>query len=274
MKAKGEADTDDMRPEYDFDYAKAVRGKYYRRLLNEHGQPIGLPVPDWTPPPLPGAIMEGRFCRVEPLNANAHSEDLYAAFSHDADGTGWTYMAYGPFKSLQDYRDWITASCAGPDPMFFAILDKTDGKAVGVASFLNIDRANGCVEVGHIMFSPRLKRTPIATEAMYLMMKQAFDLGYRRYFWKCDSLNAASRTAAQRLGLSFEGLFRQAVIYKNRNRDTAWYAAIDAEWPALRKAFETWLAPDNFDDQGLQKTRLSDLTRPILKHTDTFAPLR
>jgi RimJ/RimL family protein N-acetyltransferase len=143
-------------------------------------------------------------------------------------------------------------------------VDKSEGSACGVASYVNIEPSSGAIEVGHIHYSPQLQRTRMATESMYLMMKKAFELGYRRYSWKCDSLNKASRAAAQRLGLSFEGIFRQAKVYNERNRDTAWYAAIDSEWPQLEEAFVTWLASDNFDDQGTQRLRLSDLTRPIL----------
>src|SRR5262249_48188394 len=152
-------------------------------------------------------------------------------------------------------------TCLSDDPMFFAIADATDGQAAGVASYLNIAPTQGSIEVGHLHFSPRLMRRPAATEAMYLMMEQAFELGYRRYEWKCNALNAASRAAAQRLGLSFEGVFRQAGVVKGRNRDTAWYAAIDSEWPSLREAFQTWLNPSNFDSCRQQK-RLSELTRP------------
>jgi RimJ/RimL family protein N-acetyltransferase len=159
----------------------------------------------------------------------------------------------------------MCAHCLGDDPLFFAVIDKADGKAVGVASYLRINPAAGSIEVGGIRYSPRLQRSPAATEAMYLMMQAAFEIGYRRYEWKCDALNAASRAAAQRLGLSFEGVFRQALVYKGRNRDTAWYAAIDRDWPALREAFLAWLAPGNFDGAGRQRTRLTDLTRPILK---------
>ena len=159
----------------------------------------------------------------------------------------------------------MTASCLGDDPLFFAIIDLADGQPAGVASYLRIVPASGSIEVGHIHYSPHLQRRPAATEAMFLLMQRAFELGYRRYEWKCDALNAPSRTAAQRLGLSFEGLFRQATTYKNRNRDTAWYAAIDTEWPALRAAFQAWLAPNNFDGNGQQRNRLTDSTRPILK---------
>ena len=146
------------------------------------------------------------------------------------------------------------------DPLFYAIVDLAKGEAVGVASYLRISPSSGSIEVGHINYSPLLQRTPAATEAMYLMMAQAFDLGYRRYEWKCHALNAPSRSAAQRLGFSFEGIFRQAAVVKGRNRDTAWYAAIDEEWPALREAFERWLDPTNFDEKGNQRVRLSDLT--------------
>jgi RimJ/RimL family protein N-acetyltransferase len=208
--------------------------------------------------------MDGRLCRLEPLDPDRHAADLFAADAADADGRSWTYLAYGPFGTLSDYRGWMGATCLSADPQFFAIIDRADGMAAGIASYLRITPAAGSIEVGHIHYSPRLQRNPAATEAMYLLMKRAFELGYRRYEWKCDALNAASRRAAQRLGLSFEGVFRQAAVYKGRNRDTAWYAAIDAEWPALRAALETWLAPDNFDGAGRQRTRLSELTRPIL----------
>ena len=235
---------------------------------NEHGQAIGFALPHWQPPPPPPKkALQGRFCRVEPLDIATHPEDLYPAISLDGDGRSWTYLAYGPFDRIEDYRAWIERTCLGDDPLFFAIVDATSAKAVGVASYLNIVPANGSIEVGHIHYSPLLQRTPAATEAMFLLMQQAFALGYRRYEWKCDNFNAASKAAAQRLGLSYEGIFRQAVVYNERNRDTAWFAAIDSEWPALCEAFETWLSPDNFDAQGKQQISLSDLTRPILVQT-------
>jgi RimJ/RimL family protein N-acetyltransferase len=155
-------------------------------------------------------------------------------------------------------------TCLGDDPLFFAILDAATGRPVGVASYLRIDPPSGSIEVGHLRFSPRLQRTPASTEAMYLMLARAFGLGYRRYEWKCDALNAPSRAAALRLGLSFEGIFRQATVYKGRNRDHAWFAATDREWPALREAYERWLDPGNFDERGRQRTRLSELTAPLL----------
>ena len=150
----------------------------------------------------------------------------------------------------------MAETCRGSDPLFYAVVDAATGGATGVASYLRIDPANGSIEVGHINYSPLLQRTPAATEAMYLMMWHVFELGYRRYEWKCNALNAASCAAAERLGFSFEGIFRQAAVVKGRNRDTAWYSLIDEEWPALREAFQRWLAPSNFDGQGRQRTRL------------------
>src|SRR5262245_34257402 len=249
-----------------FEYVKALGPADMEPTRNDLGQPIGFPLPGWSPPPAPAREpMEGRFCRLEPLDPDRHAEALFDADAADADGRSWTYLAYGPFRTLSDYRVWMSATCLGDDPLFFAILDTADVKAAGVASYLRITPAAGSIEVGHIHYSPRLQRTPVATEAMFLMMSQAFELGYRRYEWKCDALNAASRAAAQRLGLSFEGVFWQAAVSKGRNRDTAWYAAIDAEWPALRAAFLAWLAPGNFDGDGRQRTQISDRTHPLLE---------
>jgi RimJ/RimL family protein N-acetyltransferase len=233
---------------------------------NALGQPIGFPVPGWKAPPMPPREpMIGRLCRLEPIDPARHAADLFAAYALDVEGRNWTYLPVEPFATLDAYRAWMEGYCLGADPMFFAIVDAATGKAAGVASYLRIAPAAGSIEVGHINFSPLLQRRPAATEAMYLMMRRAFELGYRRYEWKCDSLNAPSRAAAQRLGLSYEGVFRQALVYKGRSRDTAWYAAIDAEWPALRAAFERWLDPANLDAAGRQRTRLAELTAPILK---------
>ncbi|MEX2173795.1 MAG: GNAT family protein [Pirellulaceae bacterium] len=230
--------------------------------FNHLGQPIGFPLAGWTAPPRPPReAIEGRFCRLEPLDPDRHAAALFAANAADEQGQSWTYLPYGPFPTLASYRDWMSGKCLGDDPLFFAIVDRADGQPAGLASYLRIAPAGGTIEVGHLHYAPRLQRRPAATEAMFLLMQRAFELGYRRYEWKCDALNAASRAAAQRLGLSFEGIFRQATVYKGRSRDTAWYAAIDAEWPALRAAFLAWLDPGNFDDQGQQRTRLSDLTR-------------
>jgi RimJ/RimL family protein N-acetyltransferase len=233
---------------------------------NEFGQPVGLPLPGWSPPPFPAREnIEGRYCRLEPLEPEHHATDLHLANSLDAEGRNWTYLPIGPFDSLESYRNWMTASCLGTDPMFFAVVERGSGKPYGVASFMRIAPAAGSIEVGHIHFSEKMKRTPLATEAMYRMMKKAFDLGYRRYEWKCDALNAPSRAAAARFGFRFEGVFRQATVYKGRSRDTAWFSIIDSEWPAVRKAFETWLDPGNFDDQGKQRVRLAELTQAIVR---------
>lgn len=230
--------------------------------VNALGQPIGVPVPDWTPPPRPPRTsMEGRLCRVEPLDPARHTDDLVAANAHDVDGRGWTYLPYGPFPTPSAYREWMAATCLREDPFFHAIVDAGSGRAVGLASYLRINPTEGSIEVGHLRFSPLLQRTPTATEAMYLMMERAFALGYRRYEWKCHALNAASRGAAERLGFTFEGIFRQATVAKGRNRDTAWYSVIDGEWPALRHAFVRWLDPGNFDAAGRQRASLTDMRR-------------
>jgi RimJ/RimL family protein N-acetyltransferase len=229
---------------------------------NHLGQPIGDPVQGWTPPPRPPrAALTGRYCTVAPLDP-AHGRSLWEAVAADREGRNWTYLMQEPPASFDAYADWLGRAAATDDPRFHDIV--VSGTAVGVAAYLRIAPEAGSIEVGHINFSPALQRTPAATEAMYLMMRQAFALGYRRYEWKCDALNRPSRAAAQRLGLSFEGIFRQALVYKGRNRDTAWYATIDREWPVLAAAFERWLAPENFDADGRQRERLSDLTAPIL----------
>ena len=158
----------------------------------------------------------------------------------------------------------MEAVCLGGDPLFHAVVDRNSGKAAGVASYLRIGPAVGVIETGHINYSPLLQRTPAATEAMYLMMRRVFDeLGYRRYEWKCDSLNARSRRAAERLGFTYEGVFRQATLYKGRNRDTAWYSITDKEWPRLKYGFQAWLSPGNFDSDGCQRQSLPDLTSAV-----------
>ena len=231
---------------------------------NALGQPVGDPVPGWRPPPAPPREpMAGRFCYLEPLDPARHTAALHDANALDREGRNWTYLPYGPFGDLAAYRAWVEKVAAATDPLFFAIVDAATRAPVGVASFMRIDTTNGVVEVGGLNYSPLLQRKPAATEAMYLMMKRVFELGYRRYEWKCDALNGPSRAAAQRLGFSYEGTFRQAVVYKGRNRDTAWYSVVDSEWPALRAAFERWLEPGNFDAGGRQCVSLSALTAPL-----------
>ena len=223
----------------------------------EAALPVGVALPDWEPRPRPGRdVLSGRYCRLEPLDAERHSATLFEAYAHDTTGAGWTYLPYGPFSGREEFRAWVQAMASPDDPLFFAIVDPND-HALGVASYLRINPGMGTIEVGHIRYSPQLQRTREATEAMYLLARRALDeLGYRRYEWKCDDLNAASRRAAKRLGFTFEGTFRQDRIYKGRNRDTAWYSITDAEWPAIRAALEAWLDQSNFDERGGQHKRL------------------
>lgn len=226
---------------------------------NQYGQPIGASLPEWSPRPAPKRVgMNGRTCRVEPLDTVRHGPDLFAAYRDDI--PGWTYLFVGPFDGEETFLDWLKQAAATDDPLFFTIIDAATGQSIGMASYMRIDRSNGVIEVGHIHYAPTLKRSAAATESMYLMMKHAFeDLGYRRYEWKCDSLNAPSRAAAERLGFRFEGIFSQAVVYKGRNRDTAWYSVVDNEWPSLKARFERWLAPENFDGAGRQRLRLHEV---------------
>lgn len=226
-------------------------------------QPVGPQVPGWTPREAPPrTAMIGRFCRVEPLVAAVHAQDLYAANTLDREGRNWTYLSVGPFAEFQSYRAWLEQVERSSDPLGHAIIDVATGRAVGVASFMRIDRSNGVMEVGALNYSPLLQRTPAATEAMFLMMVRTFDqLGYRRYEWKCDSLNVASREAAGRLGFTYEGLFRQATVYKGRSRDTAWFSIIDEDWPRLKRAHSEWLSPANFDANGRQIRSLREFIR-------------
>jgi len=228
--------------------------------VNEHGQPVGEPVPGWTPRPEPAApALTGRYCRLERLDPDRHAAQLYDADRLDADGTSWTYLPYGPFAGPAEYRAWVEDVHTGHDPLFYAIVDTAgpEPRATGVLSLLRVQPAAGSIEVGHVHYSPLLQRRRAATEAQYLLARYAFDeLGYRRYEWKCDALNAPSRRAAERLGFTHEGTFRKALVVRGRNRDTAWYAMTDDDWPAVRDRFETWLDPANFDADGRQKNTL------------------
>jgi RimJ/RimL family protein N-acetyltransferase len=230
---------------------------------NSLGQPIGDPVPGWTVRPRPPRTpLVGRLCRLEPIDAAKHAAALHDAHVADAEGRNWTYLPYGPFASADEYGAWLAARETSEDPLFFAIVSLATERPVGVASYLRVDPAMGSIEVGHLSYSPALQRTAAATEAMYLMMRRAFEeLGYRRYEWKCDSLNGPSIAAARRLGFRDEGVFRQAVVVKGRNRDNAWLSIVDGEWPAVRAALEAWLAPGNFDGAGRQRRSLGDLMR-------------
>lgn len=228
--------------------------------LNALGQPIGPPLDQWQPPARPSAtVLDGVFARLERLDVARHGRTLFEANGLDPEGRNWTYLPVGPFEAFDDYAAWLGEMAAKSDPYFFAIVDAQSSRPVGVASYLRVDPAAGSIEVGHINFSPLVQRTSVASEAMFLLMRHAFALGYRRYEWKCDSLNEPSRAAALRLGFSYEGLFRQATIYKGRSRDTAWYSILDSEFPALERAFTAWLDPANRDAAGQQRQRLADL---------------
>src|SRR6266851_1396189 len=225
-----------------------------RRTMEAGGLPIGTAL-DWRPvPPPQKRVREGRYVRLEPVDAARHAEDLFASSrGHDEI---WTYLGYGPFADLARFRAWLTERAQESDPLFVTIVDSASGRATGMASFLRIAPADGVIEIGHIWFAPAIQRTRQATEAIFLLMREAFDLGYRRLEWKCNALNAPSRRAALRFGFTFEGIFRQHMIIKGRNRDTAWFAMLDHEFPAIRAAFERWLAPENFDAAGRQRTPL------------------
>ncbi|WP_273508592.1 GNAT family N-acetyltransferase [Planktotalea frisia] len=222
-------------------------------------RPVGALVSDWTAPNAPAPmILEGRYCRLEPLSAEKHAALLFNAFV-DQDEL-YDYLPAGPFHSAAQYHRWVREVTADESSLFFAVYDVRQEAYLGVLSYLRISPAAGSIEVGNINFSKAMQRSPVSTEAIYLTIKWAFDAGYRRFEWKCNALNKPSRQAAQRLGFSYEGVFRQALVVKGRNRDTAWFAMIDKEWPALKEAYRVWLDPANFDADGKQRERLGDLT--------------
>ena len=227
-------------------------------------RPAGESVdPSWTARPPARIVHDGRYARLEPLDASTHTAELYAA-SHgdDARHRIWDYLAYGPFATADEFRAHLRSQADSTDPLFFAIRDTRTGLASGVASYLNVVPAHGTIEIGHIWLGPTLQNTAAATEALYLLIRHALDdLGYRRMEWKCNALNEPSRNAARRLGFTFEGIFYNHFVSKGCNRDTAWYSILDDEWPPLRANFETWLAPDNFDEAGRQRASLGDLNR-------------
>lgn len=230
--------------------------------INELGQPVGFSVKNFVAPTRPNFDrLAGNSVRVEPISMD-DLPSLYAAFSMDLKGGNWTYMPYGPFVDSVAFTEWAKLTCFGEDPKFYTIF--LDDNPAGLASYLRIEPKVGCIEIGHIHLSPLLQRTRAGTEALLLMIEWVFGSGYRRLEWKCDALNAPSRRAAQRLGFSFEGIFRQATMYKARNRDTAWYAITDREWPNLERAYQIWKQADNFDAEGRELKKLSELTSGIL----------
>ncbi|MBP3127377.1 GNAT family protein [Thalassospira sp. ER-Se-21-Dark] len=227
------------------------------------GKPVGHPVENWTGCAMPPRKdMIGSHVIVSPLDVARDATQLFDANSKVPDGSRFAYLPTGPFADFTAYKAWLDGMNASNDPMLHTIIDKATDMAVGVAAFMRMDANNGVIEIGNINYAPALSKTIGGTEAMYLMMKRAFDeLGYRRYEWKCDDQNAPSRAAATRYGFTYEGTFRNHMVYKGRNRDTAWFSVIVEEWPAVKAAFEAWLAPDNFDEAGKQRKRLEDFRR-------------
>jgi NAD(P)H-dependent FMN reductase/RimJ/RimL family protein N-acetyltransferase len=223
-------------------------------------QPLGPALPHWSPRPLPERrSFRGRYCTIEPLDAAKHAEALYESLCTGSGVAGFTYLPGNPPTGMDEWRSRLENHAASRDPLFFALFDES-GRAAGLSAYLRVAPEHGSIEIGHIHLSPRLQQTRAATEMQYLLMRHAFDdLGYRRYEWKADALNAPSRRAALRLGFRFEGIFLKAVVYKQRSRDTAWFSIIDDEWPQVRHAFESWLAPENFDAEGRQLHSLASL---------------
>ena len=232
---------------------------------NEFGQPIGFALPGWNAPPFPPHVtLSGPDCRIEPLQAAQHARDLWEAQQDDPTGQRWTYNFNGPWADFAAFEQWVNTAQASRDPQFYAIV--VDGRAQGLAAYMRIDPQHGVIEIGNIYYSLRLARTRAATAAMYLFLSNAFEMGYRRFEWKCDSCNLPSRAAASRYGFTYEGKFRQAIVYKGRNRDTSWFAIIDADWNGgLKEAYRRWLDPANFDAEGRQKLKLSELTAPFVR---------
>jgi RimJ/RimL family protein N-acetyltransferase len=232
---------------------------------NRYDQPIGPSVSGWSERSRPARhAVQGRYCRLEPVDPKRHAAELFAAYMEAPDTRDWTYLFAERPATPSAFEEYMARLAASEDPLHYAIVEVETNKPVGTAALMRIDPVHGVIEVGSIAYSPRVKRTRSGTEAMYLLMKLVFDdLGYRRYEWKCDSLNGPSRAAAQRYGFTFEGIFRRAVIYKGRSRDTAWYSIVAEEWPRIRSAFNAWLEPENFDEHGRQKRTLNAVRPPL-----------
>lgn len=228
--------------------------------LNQFNQEIGESITDWQPAKMPGSqMLNGQYCSLEPLNKEKHAQKLFSVL-HQNPGDSWTYLPYGPFQHLHEFESWIDKYLLEKDSFFYAILDQKTNEPIGICAYLRINQEHGVIEIGHLHFSSLLQKTPAATDAMYMMMKQAFDdLGYRRYEWKCHSMNKPSWRAAERLGFKFEGIFRQHLIVKKHNRDTAWFSILDHEWPLLKNKFERWLDRTNFDEASRQLIKLQDI---------------
>lgn len=219
--------------------------------------PVGLALPDWTPARFPSrAALTGRTCRLECLVPERDASDLFPVIGGFSHSRLWTYLPAEPPSNPEEFRTLLQQRATEPNSQPYVIVTPDSGRPLGMTSFLRIDSPNGVIEVGWLVFGSALQRTTAATEAIYLQVREAFDLGYRRVEWKCDSCHAVSRAAALRFGFTFEGIFRQAVVTKGRNRDTAWFSLLDREWPSVRDAFETWLDPANFDEAGRQRRKL------------------
>ncbi len=234
-------------------------------FTNELGQSVNYPVEHWQATIAPAKTpMVGRFCELIPFDLEAHAQSLFESYDIDNHKEDWSYLLGDPPKDFSAFYRYVEHLCTKDDPLFFTVMDRSTKAFVGIASYLRINPTFGVIEVGHINFSHLIQRSPMATEAMYMMMYQVFEeLNYRRYEWKTDSFNKRSRSAATRLGFTFEGIFRQAIVYKNRNRDTAWYSIIDSEWPALKKVYSSWFDSSNFDNEGNQIKSLRTLVSEI-----------
>ena len=228
---------------------------------NEFNQPVDILIENWVLLSRPSkTVIQGQHCALTALDINKHAANLFDSLLTDNQGESWTYLPYGPFYTYAEFQDWLKFTMADSDTLLYAVLDINTQLPIGIAGYLRITPEHGAIEVGHLHFSKLLKRTPAATEAMFLMMHYAFEeLNYRRYEWKCNALNQASRDAALRFGFTFEGIFRQCNVFKNRNRDTAWFSILDKEWPEIRERFKKWLDPSNFDSQGNQRFSLREI---------------
>ncbi|MBX3709991.1 MAG: GNAT family N-acetyltransferase [Gammaproteobacteria bacterium] len=228
---------------------------------NQFGQLLGHLVENWIPCQRPAkTLIQGRYCILEPIEINKHAVKLFDVLAIDNQGESWTYLPYGPFDTINEFKNWLAETMSDNDTLLYAILDVKTKEPIGISGYLRMNPEHGVIEIGHLHFSALLKQTPLATEAIYLMLRHAFDeLKFRRCEWKCNDLNEPSRRAAERFGFTFEGIFRQSYVFKNRNRDTAWFSMIDSEWEAIKEKFERWLHPNNFEANGKQILKLAQI---------------